>query len=32
MMNKGTLYLIFGALTFGLLLNSFLLLVKKKEP
>ena len=31
MMNKGTLYLIFGALTFGLLLNSFFIVSEKER-
>ena len=30
-MNKGTLYLIFGALTFGLLLNSFFIVSEKER-
>ena len=31
MMNKGTIYLIFGALTFGLLLNSFFIVSEKER-
>ncbi len=31
MMNKGTLYLIFGALSFGLLLNSFFIVSEKER-
>ena len=31
MMNKTTFYLIFGALTFGLLLNSFFIVSEKER-
>ena len=31
MMNKSTLYLVFGALTFGLLVNSFFIVSEKER-